>query len=88
MIPMLFVIFIFYNLAFYSVKIFDDKTIQFGFPQWHIKLQSHEIKSIEETVPYQPIKDFGGLGWRIGKKDGSGNAAILYGFRKELKLKQ
>ena len=86
MIPMLFVIFIFYNLAFYSVKIFDDKTIQFGFSQWHIKLQSHEIKSIEETVPYQPIKDFGGLGWRIGKKDGKWKRGYLVWLQKGIEV--
>ena len=70
MIAMLFVIFTLYNMAFYSVKVFDDKTLQFGFPQWHIQFQPHEIKSIEETGSYRPIKDFGGLGWRMGRKDG------------------
>ena len=36
-IALFFVIFIMYNMAFYSVKVFDDKTLQFGFPQWHIQ---------------------------------------------------
>ena len=53
-------------MAFYSVKIFDDKTIQFGFPAWNKKLQPSEIKSIEE-IPYHPMREFGGLGWRIGR---------------------
>ncbi len=52
-------------MAFYSVKFFDDKTIQFGFPNWKKKLQPSEIKSIEE-VPYHPMREFGGLGWRMG----------------------
>ena len=62
----LFIIFAIYNMAFYSVKIFDDKTIQFGFPAWNKKLQPSEIKSIEE-IPYHPMREFGGLGWRIGR---------------------
>ena len=61
----LFLIFAIYNMAFYSVKIFDDKTIQFGFPAWNKKLQPSEIKSIEE-IPYRPMREFGGLGWRMG----------------------
>ena len=53
------------NIAFYSIKIYDDKTIQFGFPAWNKKFQLSEINSIEE-IPYRPIREFGGLGWRIG----------------------
>ena len=86
LISMLFVCFITYNIAFYSVKIFDDKTIQFGFPQWYIKLQSHEIKSIEETDSYRPIKDFGGLGWRIGKKDGKWKRGYLVWLQKGIEV--
>ena len=73
----LFVIFAIYNMAFYSVKIFDDKTIQFGFPAWNKKLQSSEIKSIEE-IPYHPIREFGGLGWRIGRGRKNGKWRIGY----------
>ena len=86
LITLLFVIFIFYNMAFYSVKIFDDETIQFGFPQWHIKLQPHEIKSIEETGSYRPIKDFGGLGWRIGRKDGKWKRGYLVWLQKGIEI--
>ena len=39
------------NIAFYSIKIYDDKTIEFGFPTWNKRLQPNEIVSIEE-VPY------------------------------------
>ena len=73
----LFVIFAIYNMAFYSVKIFDDKTIQFGFPAWNKKLQSSEIKSIEE-ISYHPIREFGGLGWRIGRGRKNGKWRIGY----------
>ena len=69
--------FISYNIAFYSVKIFDDKTIQFGFPNWNKKLQPSEIKSIEE-IPYHPIREFGGLGWRIGRGRKNGKWRIGY----------
>ena len=54
------------NITFYSIKIFGDKTIQFGFPAWNKCLQSSEIVSIKE-IPYHPIREFGGLGWRIGR---------------------
>ena len=47
-VGLFFGLFIFYNISFYSVKIFDDKTIQFGFPAWNKKLQPSEINSIEE----------------------------------------
>ena len=43
-------LFICINIAFYSIKIYDDKTIQFGFPSWKKKLQPNEIVSIEEVV--------------------------------------
>ena len=56
------------HIAFYSIKIYDDKTIQFGFPAWNKRLQPNEIISIEE-VPYRPLWEFGGLGWRIGSGD-------------------
>ena len=73
-------------MAFYSVKVFDDKTLQFGFPKWHIKLQPHEIKSIEETGSYRPIKDFGGLGWRIGRKDGKWKRGYLVWLQKGIEV--
>ena len=82
----LFVIFAIYNMAFYSVKIFDDKTIQFGFPAWNKKLQPHEIKTIEQTSPYRPIKDFGGLGWRIGRKDGKWKRGYLVWLQKGIEI--
>jgi len=85
-ISLLFVILIMYNVAFYSVKVFDDKTLQFGFPNWHIKLQPHEIKSIEETGSYRPIKDFGGLGWRIGRKDGKWKRGYLVWLQKGIEV--
>ena len=66
-----------YNSAFYSVKIFDDKTIQFGFLAWNKKLQLSEISSIEE-IPYHPILEFGGLGWRIGRRRKNGKWRIGY----------
>ena len=65
------------NIAFYSIKIFDDKTIQFGFPTWNKKLQPNEIISIEE-VPYRPIREFGGLGWRVGRSRKKGKWRIGY----------
>ena len=70
-------IFATYNMAFYSVKIFDDKTIQFGFPAWNKKLQPSEINSIEE-ISYHPIREFGGLGWRIGRGRKNGKWRIGY----------
>ena len=69
--------FISYNIAFYYVKIFDDKTIQFGFLNWNKKLQPSEINSIEE-IPYHPIREFGGLGWRIGRGRKNGKWRIGY----------
>ena len=86
LIPLLFLIFIFFNFAFYSVKVFDDKTLQFGFPNWHIKLQPHEIKSIEQTPSYRPMKDFGGLGWRIGRKDGKWKRGYLVWLQKGIEI--
>jgi hypothetical protein len=86
LIPLLFVIFVMYNIAFYSVKVFDDKTLQFGFPNWNIKLQPHEIKSIEETSSYRPMKDFGGLGWRIGRKDGKWKRGYLVWLQKGIEI--
>ena len=82
----LFLIFAIYNMAFYSVKIFDDKTIQFGFAAWNKKLQSHEIKTIEQTSSYRPIKDFGGLGWRIGRKDGKWKRGYLVWLQKGIEI--
>ena len=76
-VGLFFGLFICYNIAFYSVKIFDDKTIQFGFPSWNKKLQLSEIKSIEE-IPYHPIREFGGLGWRIGRGRKNGKWRIGY----------
>lgn len=70
-------IFAIYNMVFYSVKIFDNKTIQFGYPNWNKKLQPSEIKSIEE-VPYHPLREFGGLGWRIGRGGKNGKWRIGY----------
>tara|TARA_B100001013_G_C24314755_1_gene326212 strand:+ start:67 stop:567 length:501 start_codon:yes stop_codon:yes gene_type:complete len=75
-----------YNMAFYHVKVFDDGSLQFGFPQWHIQLQPHEIKSIEETGSYRPIKDFGGLGWRIGRKDGKWKRGYLVWLQKGIEI--
>lgn len=69
--------FISYNIAFFSVKVFDDKTIKFGFPYWNKTLQSNEIISIEE-IPYRPLREFGGLGWRIGRKRKKGKWRIGY----------
>ena len=86
LIPLLFVIFVCYNIAFYSVKVFDDKTLQFGFPNWHIKLEPHEIKSIEQTPSYRPMKDFGGLGWRIGRKDGKWKRGYLVWLQKGIEI--
>ena len=86
LIPLLFVIFVTYNIAFYSVKVFDDKTLQFGFPNWNIKLEPHEIKSIEETGSYRPMKDFGGLGWRIGRKDGKWKRGYLVWLQKGIEI--
>ena len=86
LIPLLFVIFVCYNIAFYSVKVFDDKTLQFGFPNWHIKLETHEIKSIEQTPSYRPMKDFGGLGWRIGRKDGKWKRGYLVWLQKGIEI--
>ena len=68
---------IFINIAFYSIKIYDDKTIQFGFPTWNKRLQPNEIISIEE-VPYRPIREFGGLGWRVGRSRKKGKWRIGY----------
>ena len=82
----LFLIFAIYNMAFYSVKIFDDKTIQFGFAAWNKKLQPHEIKTIEQTSSYRPIKDFGGLGWRIGRKDGKWKRGYLVWLQKGIEI--
>ena len=82
----LFIIFAIYNMAFYSVKIFDDKTIQFGFPAWNKKLQPSEIKTIEQTSSYRPIKDFGGLGWRIGRKDGKWKRGYLIWLQKGIEI--
>ena len=86
LIPLLFVIFVCYNIAFYSVKVFDDRTLQFGFPNWHIKLEPHEIKSIEQTPSYRPMKDFGGLGWRIGRKDGKWKRGYLGWLQKGIEI--
>ena len=77
LIGLFFGIFATYNMAFYSVKIFDDKTIRFGFPAWNKKLQSTEINSIEE-ISYHPIREFGGLGWRIGRGRKNGKWRIGY----------
>ena len=65
------------NIAFYSIKIYDDKTIEFGFPTWNKRLQPNEIISIEE-VPYRPIREFGGLGWRVGRSRKKGKWRIGY----------
>ena len=70
-------LFICINIAFYSIKIYDDKTIQFGFPSWKKKLQPNEIVSIEE-VSYRPLWEFGGLGWRIGRARKNGKWRIGY----------
>tara|TARA_B100000029_G_scaffold402285_1_gene401736 strand:- start:59 stop:535 length:477 start_codon:yes stop_codon:yes gene_type:complete len=86
LIGLFFGIFATYNMAFYSVKIFDDKTIQFGFSAWNKKLQPHEIKTIEQTSSYRPIKDFGGLGWRIGRKDGKWKRGYLIWLQKGIEI--
>ena len=79
-------IFATYNMAFYSVKIFDDKTIQFGFPNWNKKLQPSEIKSIEET-PYRPMREFGGLGWRLGwRKNGKLRIGYIAWLQKGIEI--
>ena len=65
------------NIAFYSIKIYDDKTIEFGFPTWNKRLQPNEIISIEE-VTYRPIREFGGLGWRVGRSRKKGKWRIGY----------
>ena len=85
LIGLSFGIFFSYNIAFYAVKVFDDKTLQFGFPNWYIKLQPDEIKSIEE-IEYRPIKDFGGLGWRIGRKDGKWKRGYLVWLQKGIEI--
>ena len=77
LVGLLFALFVSLNITFYSVKIFDDKTIQFGFPTWNKQLQPNEIISIEE-VPYRPIREFGGLGWRIGRARKNGKWRIGY----------
>ena len=77
LVGIFFALFICINIAFYSIKIYDDKTIQFGFPAWNKKLQSSEIKSIEE-ISYHPIREFGGLGWRIGRGRKNGKWRIGY----------
>ena len=48
LVGIFFALFICINIAFYSIKIYDDKTIQFGFPAWNKRLQPNEIISIEE----------------------------------------
>jgi len=85
LIGLFFGIFATYNMAFYSIKIFDDKTIQFGFPAWNKKLQPSEIKSFDE-IPYHPIREFGGLGWRIGKKDGKWKRGYLVWLQKGIEI--
>ena len=65
------------NAKFYSIKIYDDKTIEFGFPTWNKRLQPNEIISIEE-VTYRPIREFGGLGWRVGRSRKKGKWRIGY----------
>ena len=77
LVGIFFALFICINIAFYSIKIYDDKTIQFGFPNWNKKLQPSEIKSIEE-IPYHPIREFSGLGWRIGRGRKNGKWRIGY----------
>ena len=72
-----FALFICCNISFYSIKIYDDKTIQFGFPTWNKRLQPNEIISIEE-VPYRPIREFGGLGCRVGRSRKKGKWRIGY----------
>ena len=86
LIPLLFVIFVCYNIAFYSVKVFDDKTLQFGFPAWNKKLQLSEINSIEE-IPYHPMREFGGLGWRLGRrKNGKWRIGYLVWLQKGIEI--
>ena len=77
LVGIFFALFICINITFYSIKIYDDKTIQFGFPAWNKKIQLSEIKSIEE-IPYRPIREFGGLGWRIGRGRKNGKWRIGY----------
>ena len=77
LVGIFFALFICINIAFYSFKIYDDKTIQFGFPAWNKRLQPNEIISIEE-VPYRPLWEFGGLGWRIGRSRKKGKWRIGY----------
>ena len=77
LVGIFFALFICINIAFYSIKIYDDKTIQFGFPAWNKRLQPNEIISIEE-VPYRPLWEFGGLGWRIGRSRKNGKWRIGY----------
>ena len=80
-------LFICINIAFYSIKIYDDKAIQFGFPSWKKKLQPNEIVSIEE-VPYRPVWEFGGLGWRIGRarKNGKWRIGYVMWFQKGVEI--
>lgn len=88
-LPLIFMLFaslFMYNLAFYSIKIFDDKTLQFGFPNWYISLLPHEIKLIEQTGAYRPIRDFGGLGWRLGRKDGNWKFGYLVWLQKGIEI--
>ena len=59
LVGIFFALFICINIAFYSIKIYDDKTIQFGFPYWNKRIQLNEILSIEEVL-YRPIREFGG----------------------------
>ena len=74
------------NIAFFSVKIFDDKTINFGFPYWNKTLQSNEIISIEE-IPYRPLREFGGLGWRISmRKKGKWRIGYVMWFQNGIEI--
>jgi len=77
LVGIFFALFICINIAFYSIKIYDDKTIQFGFPTWNKRLQLNEITYIEE-VQYRPLREFGGLGWRIGRARKNGKWRIGY----------
>jgi|TARA_B110000263_G_C14995583_1_gene368023 hypothetical protein len=80
LITLIFPIWVTYSHSFYSVKIFDDKTIQFGFIKWYKRLQSGEIKSIYE-IPYRPIREFRGLGWRLQRKNRTWRIGYIMWFQ-------
>ena len=43
-------------------------------------------KRQEQTPSYRPMKDFGGLGWRIGRKDGKWKRGYLVWLQKGIEI--